>query len=94
MAIAGDTNADGQPWGDHKLFRQGHIKGEVHFDELTQVLHGDLIEGFLNLPDKLQRSIADQALNFSAYGRDIFNKEASEQLSIKELRILLTLIKH
>ena len=55
------------------------------------MIHGDLIETFLNLPDKMQAEIADQALNFSAFGRDVFS---TEQLSIKELRMLLTMIKH
>ena len=73
LAIAGDSNSHGEPWGNHQTFRQGHIKGEVDFADLTQVIHGDLIEIFLNLPDHLQSEIADQALNFSAYGRDIFN---------------------
>ena len=58
------------------------------------MLHGDLIEVFLNLPDRLQSEIADQALTFSVFGRDVFNQAATEQLSIKELRMLLTMIKH
>jgi hypothetical protein len=93
-SIVGDCKSNGEPWGDHELFRRGHIKGEVNFHELTQMLHGDLIEVFLNLPDRLQSEIADQALNFSVFGRDVFNQAATEQLSIKELRMLLTMIKH
>ena len=45
---------------------------------------------FLNLPERLQSEIADQALNFSVYGRDIFSSSATEQLSVKDLRMLLT----
>ena len=90
-SIAGDSNSNGEPWGDQRLFRRGHIKGEVDFDGLTKVIHGDYIDVFLNLPDRLQREIADQVLNFSEYGKDVFNQE---QLSFKELRMLLTLVKH
>ena len=53
MAIAGDSNSHGEPWGNHKTFRQGHIKGEVDFEDLTQIIYGDLIEVFLNLPEHL-----------------------------------------
>jgi len=73
------------------LFRRGHIKGEVDFESLSKVIQGDYIDVFLSLPDRLQREIADQVLNFSEYGRDVFNQE---QLSFKELRMLLTLIKY
>ena len=49
---------------------------------------------FLNLPERLQSEIADQALNFSVYGRDIFSSSATEQLSVKDIRMLLTLVKN
>ena len=53
LSIYGDANSNGDAWGDHNIFRRGHIKGEVDFEDFTQVLHGDLIEIFLNLPDNL-----------------------------------------
>ena len=93
LQIYGDSNSNGEPWGSHSLFRQGHIKGEVDFQELTKVVHGDLIEFFLNLPDNLQSEIADQAINFSIYGKDIFDQAATEQMTVKEIRMLLTMIK-
>lgn len=58
-SIAGDNNSNGEPWGDHKLFRRGHIKGLIDFDSLTDFIHGDFIDVFLNLPDQQQREIAD-----------------------------------
>ena len=58
-SMVGDSNNNGEPWGNHKLFRQGHIKGEVDFASLTDFIHGDYIEVFLNLPDQQQREIAD-----------------------------------
>lgn len=53
LSIAGDSKGDGEPWGDHSQFKRGQIKGEIDFNELSQVLHGDMIEAFLNLPDRL-----------------------------------------
>ena len=53
MQIVGDSNSNGEPWGSHSIFRQGRIKGEIDFEAMTRIMHGDLIEVFLNMPERL-----------------------------------------
>ena len=89
--ITGDapSNEEGA-WGNQKLHKQAHIKGEIEFEKLKEVIHGNLIETFLDLPENIQNEIADQALHQSGGGSDVFK---SEQFSVKEIRMLLTIIR-
>lgn len=43
----------------HKLFRRGRIQGEIDFTSLNEVIHGDFIEKFLELPEHLQAEVVD-----------------------------------
>lgn len=77
----------------HKLFRRGRIQGEIDFNSLNEVIHGDFIERFLELPEHLQTEVVDQALHQSGASLDIFRSEATEQLSLKEIRMILAYVK-
>lgn len=89
--ITGDApSTEDGAWGNQKLSRQGHLKGEIDYENMKEFIHGPLIDTFLELPERIQNEIADQALHQSAASSDVFK---SEQLSIKEIRILLTIVR-
>ena len=78
----------------HKLFRRGRVQGEIDFASLNEVIHGDFVELFLDLPENIQGEIVDQALHQSGASQDIFRSASTEQLSLSEIRMVLMFVRH
>ena len=52
--IVGDApSTEDGAWGNHSMFRRGHLKGEIDYENMREIVHGPLIDTFLELPEKV-----------------------------------------